>query len=69
MRLIAARVLTILAVLVAFVGMLSFAVERTVLDESGVERIATDLIQDEPSASRWRSSPSSSCTPTSTSSR
>ena len=47
MRLIAARVLTILAVLVAFVGMLSFAVERTVLDESGVERIATDLIQDD----------------------
>ena len=33
--------------LVAFVGMLSFAVERTVLDESGVERIATDLIQDD----------------------
>ena len=47
LRLIAARVLTILAVLVAFVGMLSFAVERTVLDESGVERIATDLIQDD----------------------
>jgi hypothetical protein len=46
MRLIAARVLTILAVLVAFVGMLSFSIERTVLDESGVERIATDLIQD-----------------------
>ena len=47
MRLIAARVLTILAVLVAFVGMLSFAVERTVLDDSGVERIATELIQDD----------------------
>ena len=47
LRLIAARVLTILAVLVAFVGMLSFAVERTVLDEGGVERIATDLIRDD----------------------
>jgi len=35
MRLIAARVLAVLA---AFVGMLSFAVERTVLDESGVEQ-------------------------------
>jgi hypothetical protein len=46
-RLIAARVLTILAVLVAFVGMLAFAVERTLLDESGVERIAMDLIQDD----------------------
>ena len=47
LRLIAARLLTILAVLVAFIGMLSFAVERTVLDESGVDRIATDLIQDD----------------------
>ena len=46
-RLIAARVLTVLAVLVAFVGMLSYAVERTVLDESGVERIATEMIQDD----------------------
>lgn len=46
-RLIGARVLTVLAVLVAFVGMLSYAVERTVLDESGVKRIATAMIQDD----------------------
>jgi hypothetical protein len=37
----------VVAVLVAFVGMLSYAVERTVLDESGVKRIATEMIRDD----------------------
>jgi hypothetical protein len=37
----------VVAVLVAFVGMLSYAVERTVLDESGFKRIATEMIRDD----------------------
>jgi hypothetical protein len=46
-RVVLARAVTVLALLVGFVGMLAFTIERTVLDESGVERIATDLIQDD----------------------
>ena len=44
---ILARALTVLALVIGFVGMLAFTLERTVLDESGIERIATDLIQDD----------------------
>ena len=44
---ILARSLTVLALLLGFVSMLAFTVERTVLDESGIDRIATDLIQDD----------------------
>ena len=46
-RIVLARALTILALLIGFVSMLAFTLERTVLDESGIERIATDLIQDD----------------------
>ena len=42
-----ARGLTVLALLIGFVSMLAFTLERTVLEESGIERIATDLIQDD----------------------
>ena len=46
-RVLLARALTVLALLLGFVSMLAFTLERTVLDESGIERIATDLIQDD----------------------
>ncbi len=46
-RVVLARALTVLALLLGFVSMLAFAVERTVLEESGIERIASDLIQDD----------------------
>jgi hypothetical protein len=46
-RVVLARALTVLALLLGFVSMLAFTLERTVLDESGIERIATDLIQDD----------------------
>jgi hypothetical protein len=46
-RVVLARALTVLALLIGFVSMLAFTLERTVLDESGIERIATDLIQDD----------------------
>jgi hypothetical protein len=46
-RVALARALTVLALLLGFVSMLAFTLERTVLDESGIERIATDLIQDD----------------------
>ncbi len=46
-RIVLARGLTILALLIGFVSMLAFTLERTVLEESGIERIATDLIQDD----------------------
>lgn len=44
-RAIAARILTILALLVALVGGIAFYLERTVLDDDGIETIATELIQ------------------------
>ena len=46
-RVILARSLTVLGLLIGFVSMLAFTLERTILDESGIERIATDLIQDD----------------------
>lgn len=46
-RLVLARALTVLAVLVALVGMVAFYVEHTVLDEEGFETVATELIQDD----------------------
>ena len=46
-KIVLARALTILALLIGFVSMLAFTLERTILDESGIERIATDLIQDD----------------------
>jgi hypothetical protein len=46
-KIVLARVLTVLALLIGFVSMLAFTIERTVLDESGINRIATDLIQDD----------------------
>ena len=44
-RIVAARAVTILALLVALVGGIAFYLERTVLDEEGTETIATELIQ------------------------
>ena len=46
-RIVLARGLTILALLIGFVSMLAFTLERTILEETGIERIATDLIQDD----------------------
>ncbi len=46
-KIVLARVVTVLALLIGFVSMLAFTIERTVLDESGINRIATDLIQDD----------------------
>jgi hypothetical protein len=46
-RVILARALTVLALLIGFVSMLAFTIERTVLDESGIDRIATDLIEND----------------------
>lgn len=46
-RLIAARVLTILAILLAFVGMLAFYVEHTALDEQGFETISRKMIEND----------------------
>ena len=44
-RAIAARILTVVAVLLFLVGAIAFYLERTVLDEDGFETIATELIQ------------------------
>jgi hypothetical protein len=44
-RVVAARAVTVLALLVALVGGIAFYLERTVLDEDGIETIATELIQ------------------------
>ena len=46
-KIVLARVLTVLALIIGFVSMLAFTIERTVLDEGGINRIATDLIQDD----------------------
>ena len=45
MRVIGARVLTIVAILLAFVGMVAFYVEHTALDEAGFKTISRNLIQ------------------------
>lgn len=46
-RLIAARALTILAILLALVGMVAFYVEHTALDEDGFESISRNMIEDD----------------------
>ena len=47
MRLIGARVLTVVAILLALVGMLAFYVEHTALDEDGFETISRNMIENE----------------------
>ena len=46
-RLIAARVLTIVAILLALVGMLAFYVEHTALDQDGFETISRQMIEND----------------------
>jgi hypothetical protein len=46
-RIVAARALTVLAILLAVVGMLAFYVEHTALDEDGFETIARDMIEND----------------------
>lgn len=46
-RLVAARALTILAILLALVGMIAFYVEHTALDEDGFESISRNMIEDD----------------------
>jgi hypothetical protein len=47
MRLIGARALTVVAVLLAIVGMLAFYVEHTALDEDGFEAISRNMIEND----------------------
>jgi hypothetical protein len=47
MRVIGARVLTILAILLALVGMVAFYVEHTALDEDGFETISRNMIEND----------------------
>lgn len=47
-RAIVARVLTVIAVLLAFVGMLAYFVDRTLLDEDGFRSTASALIDSDP---------------------
>jgi hypothetical protein len=47
LRLIGARVLTVVAILLAVVGMLAFYVEHTALDEDGFETIARNMIEND----------------------
>jgi hypothetical protein len=47
MRLIGARALTILAILLALVGMVAFYVEHTALDEEGFETISRRMIEND----------------------
>ena len=46
-RIIGARVLTVLAVLLALVGMVAFYVEHTVLDDEGFETISRNMIEND----------------------
>ena len=46
-RLIGARVLTVLAVLLALVGMVAFYVEHTALDEAGFKTVSENMIQND----------------------
>jgi hypothetical protein len=46
-RLIGARALTVVAILLALVGMLAFYVENTALDEDGFETISRNMIEDD----------------------
>jgi hypothetical protein len=47
MRVIGARVLTIIAIVLAVVGMLAFYVEHTALDEDGFETISRNMIEND----------------------
>ena len=47
MRLIGARVLTVVAILLALVGMVAFYVEHTALDEEGFETISRNMIEND----------------------
>jgi len=46
-RIIGARVLTVLAIVLALVGMLAFYVEHTALDEDGFETISRNMIEND----------------------
>ena len=46
-RVIVARLLTILAILLALVGMVAFYVEHTALDEDGFETISRNMIEND----------------------
>ncbi len=46
-RIIGARVLTVLAILLALVGMLAFYVEHTALDDEGFETISRNMIEND----------------------
>ena len=46
-RIIGARVLTIVAILLALVGMVAFYVEHTALDEDGFETISRNMIEND----------------------
>ena len=46
-RLIGARALTVVAILLALVGMLGFYLEHTVLDEEGFESISREMIEND----------------------
>ena len=47
MRLVGARALTVVAILLALVGMLAFYVEHTALDEEGFETISRNMIEND----------------------
>ena len=47
MRVIGARVLTVVAILLALVGMVAFYVEHTALDEEGFETISRNMIEND----------------------
>jgi len=47
MRVIGARVLTVIAILLALVGMVAFYVEHTALDEEGFETISRNMIEND----------------------
>ena len=47
MRVIGARVLTVVAILLALVGMVAFYVEHTALDEEGFEAISRQMIEND----------------------
>jgi hypothetical protein len=46
-RIIGARILTVLAILLALVGMIAFYVEHTALDEDGFETISRNMIEND----------------------
>jgi hypothetical protein len=46
-RIISSRVLTVLAILLAFVGMVAFYVENTALDEDGFDTISRNMIEND----------------------